>query len=85
MQKIYAEIDIVARAKRLGPVLHTALGRLLAHPLVGEVSLADLDQNKLAEAKARHGLERTFKSLEGALAADGTRQSVCRWWKLTTC
>ena len=37
VQKIYAEIDIVARAKRLGPVLHTALGRLQAHPLVGDI------------------------------------------------
>jgi len=37
VQKIYAEIDIVARAKRLGPLLHSALGRLAAHPLVGDV------------------------------------------------
>jgi 4-aminobutyrate--pyruvate transaminase len=37
VQKIYAEIDIVARAKRLGPVLQSALGRLKAHPLVGDV------------------------------------------------
>jgi 4-aminobutyrate--pyruvate transaminase len=37
VQKIYAEIDIVARAKRLGPVLQSALGRVAAHPLVGDV------------------------------------------------
>ena len=37
MQKIYAEIDIVGRAKRLGPVLQSTLGRLKAHPLVGDV------------------------------------------------
>jgi 4-aminobutyrate--pyruvate transaminase len=37
VQKIYAEIDIVGRAKRLGPVLQSALGRLKAHPLVGDV------------------------------------------------
>jgi 4-aminobutyrate---pyruvate transaminase len=37
VQKIYAEIDIVARAKRLGPLLHSTLGRLTAHPLVGDV------------------------------------------------
>jgi 4-aminobutyrate--pyruvate transaminase len=37
VQKIYAEIDIVDRAKRLGPLLHAALGRLSAHPLVGDV------------------------------------------------
>jgi 4-aminobutyrate---pyruvate transaminase len=37
VQKIYAEIDIVARAKRLGPLLQSALGRLKAHPLVGDV------------------------------------------------
>ena len=37
VQKIYSEIDIVARAKRLGPVLQSALGRLKAHPLVGDV------------------------------------------------
>jgi 4-aminobutyrate--pyruvate transaminase len=37
VQKIYAEIDIVGRAKRLGPLLHAALGRLNAHPLVGDV------------------------------------------------
>jgi 4-aminobutyrate--pyruvate transaminase len=37
VQKIYAEMDIVARAKRLGPVLQSALGRLKGHPLVGDV------------------------------------------------
>jgi 4-aminobutyrate--pyruvate transaminase len=37
VQKIYAEMDIVARAKRLGPVLQSSLGRLKAHPLVGDV------------------------------------------------
>jgi len=37
VQKIYAEIDIVDRAKRLGAVLQSALGRLKAHPLVGDV------------------------------------------------
>ena len=30
VQKIYAEMDIVARAKRLGPVMQAALGRLSA-------------------------------------------------------
>src|SRR5207248_8764280 len=37
VQRIYAEIDIVARAKRLGPVLQSTLGRLSGHPLVGDV------------------------------------------------
>jgi 4-aminobutyrate--pyruvate transaminase len=37
VQAIYAEIDIVARAKRLGPMLQSVLGRLKAHPLVGDV------------------------------------------------
>ena len=37
MQKIYAEMDIVGRAKRLGAVLQSALGRLKTHPLVGDV------------------------------------------------
>jgi len=37
VQKIYAEMDIVARAKRLGAVLNVTLGRLAAHPLVGDV------------------------------------------------
>jgi 4-aminobutyrate---pyruvate transaminase len=37
VQKIYAEMDIVARAKRLGPVLQSTLGRLRAHPMVGDV------------------------------------------------
>jgi 4-aminobutyrate---pyruvate transaminase len=37
VQKIYAEIDIVARAKRLGPVLQAELGRLREHPIVGDV------------------------------------------------
>ena len=37
VQKIYAEMDIVARAKRLGPVLQSALGRFKSHPLVGDV------------------------------------------------
>lgn len=37
VQKIYAEMDIVARSKRLSPVLQSTLGRLQAHPLVGDV------------------------------------------------
>jgi len=37
VQKIYAEIDIVARAKRLGQVLQATLGELKTHPLVGDV------------------------------------------------
>jgi 4-aminobutyrate---pyruvate transaminase len=37
VQRIYAELDIVGRAKRLGPVLQSTLGRLRAHPLVGDV------------------------------------------------
>ena len=37
VQKIYAEMDIVARAKRLGCVLGATLGRLKAHRLVGDV------------------------------------------------
>ena len=37
VQKIYAEMDIVARAKRLGPVLQSTLGRLQSHPLVGDM------------------------------------------------
>src|SRR5262249_34455817 len=37
VQKIYEEMDIVARAKRLGPVLQSTLGRLKGHPLVGDV------------------------------------------------
>jgi 4-aminobutyrate--pyruvate transaminase len=37
VQKIYAEIDIVGRAKRLGPLLQSTLGHLKEHPLVGDV------------------------------------------------
>jgi 4-aminobutyrate--pyruvate transaminase len=37
VQKIYAEMDIVARVKRLGPVLQSTLGGLKTHPLVGDV------------------------------------------------
>jgi 4-aminobutyrate---pyruvate transaminase len=37
VQNIYAELDIVARAKRLGPMLQTALGRFKTHRLVGDV------------------------------------------------
>ena len=37
VQKIYAEMDIVARARRLGTVMQSALGRLRSHPLVGDV------------------------------------------------
>jgi 4-aminobutyrate--pyruvate transaminase len=37
VQKIYAEMDIVARAKRLGDVMQSTLGRLKSHPLVGDV------------------------------------------------
>jgi 4-aminobutyrate--pyruvate transaminase len=37
VQRIYAEIDIVGRAKRLGPLLQSTLSRLRSHPLVGDV------------------------------------------------
>jgi 4-aminobutyrate--pyruvate transaminase len=37
VQKIYEEMDIVARAKRLGPVLQARIGELASHPLVGDV------------------------------------------------
>ena len=42
VQKIYAEIDIVGRAKRLGPLLQSVLGRLKEHPLVADVQGAGL-------------------------------------------
>jgi 4-aminobutyrate--pyruvate transaminase len=37
VQKIYQEMDIVARAKRLGPLLQSALGKFRTHRLVGDV------------------------------------------------
>jgi 4-aminobutyrate--pyruvate transaminase len=37
VQKIYTEIDIVTRAKCLGAVLQSTLGRLRTHALVGDV------------------------------------------------
>jgi 4-aminobutyrate---pyruvate transaminase len=37
VQKMYAEMDIITRAKRLGPVLQSTLGRLKTHPIVGDV------------------------------------------------
>lgn len=37
VQKIYEEIDIVGRARRLGPVLQQRIGALADHPLVGDV------------------------------------------------
>jgi 4-aminobutyrate---pyruvate transaminase len=37
VQKIYQEIDIVARAQRLGPLLQSTLARLKEHPIVGDV------------------------------------------------
>ena len=37
VQKIYAEMDIVARARRLGPVMQSALGQMKEHRLVGDV------------------------------------------------
>jgi 4-aminobutyrate---pyruvate transaminase len=37
VQRIYAEIDIVGRARRLGPIFQSTLGRLKSHPLVGDV------------------------------------------------
>jgi 4-aminobutyrate--pyruvate transaminase len=37
VQKIYEEMDIVRRSKRLGPVLLSRIGQLAAHPLVGDV------------------------------------------------
>jgi 4-aminobutyrate--pyruvate transaminase len=37
VQKIYTEIDIVGRARRLGPMFQETLGRLKSHPLVGDV------------------------------------------------
>jgi 4-aminobutyrate--pyruvate transaminase len=37
VQKIYAEMDIVARAKRLGAALQAALEPLRSHPLIGDM------------------------------------------------
>jgi len=37
VQRIYAELDIVSRVKRLAPLFQSALGRLKSHPLVGDV------------------------------------------------
>jgi 4-aminobutyrate--pyruvate transaminase len=37
VQSIYAEIDIVGRARRLGALLQSALGAFSEHPLVGDV------------------------------------------------
>jgi 4-aminobutyrate--pyruvate transaminase len=37
VQKIYQEMDIVARAKQLGPLLQAELGKFRAHRLVGDV------------------------------------------------
>jgi 4-aminobutyrate--pyruvate transaminase len=42
VQKIYAEMDIVTRAQRLGAVLQSTLGRLKGHPIVGDVRGAGL-------------------------------------------
>lgn len=42
VQKIYAEMHIVARAKRLGAVLSSTLCRVKAHPLVGDVQTVGL-------------------------------------------
>jgi len=41
-----------------------------AHPLVSELCLADLDPAKLEENKAKHGISRTFRSLDEALDSD---------------
>ena len=49
VQKIYAEMDIVARAKRLGPVLQSALGKFRDHPIVGDV--------RRHRAHSRHGAD----------------------------
>jgi 4-aminobutyrate--pyruvate transaminase len=37
VQNIYAEMDIVGRAQRIGPLLQTVLGAFRDHPLVGDV------------------------------------------------
>ncbi len=37
VQKIYEEMDIVSRAKRLGPLLQSRIGELASHRLVGDV------------------------------------------------
>jgi len=37
VQSIYAEMDIVGRARRLEPLLQAALGAFREHPLVGDV------------------------------------------------
>ena len=55
VQKIYAEIDIVSRAKRLGPVLQSTLGRLKGQPLVGDVRGVGLIAGvELVRDKASH-------------------------------
>ena len=53
-----------------GSFSHSFIPLFKAHPLVGEVALADLASDKLAEAKAQYEIGRTYPSLEDALASD---------------
>jgi 4-aminobutyrate--pyruvate transaminase len=53
VQKIYAEIDIVGRAKHLGPILQSTLGRLKTHPLVGDVRGVRANPRDGADAERR--------------------------------
>jgi 4-aminobutyrate--pyruvate transaminase len=62
VQKIYAEMDIVGRSKRLGAAFQPALGRLKSHPIVGDVQGTGLivGMELMRDGQARIPFERAL-------------------------
>jgi 4-aminobutyrate--pyruvate transaminase len=76
VQKIYAEMDIVGRAKRLGAALQAALEPLRSHPLVGDMRGVGfiLGLELMRDGKARIPFDGTLKvgaRLDAAAARHG--------------
>lgn len=56
----------------VGQFAHHFISLYMAHPLVSDVALCDLDPKKLEAASRRYGLTRTFPSLDAIPIATST-------------
>ncbi len=77
VQRIYDEIDIVARVKRLGPILQSTIGQLAANPLVGDVRGTGLilGMELMRDRKQRVAFDSTL-NVGGRAGAAAKRQGL---------
>lgn len=54
----------------IGGFAHTFIPLFMAHPLVGEVAMAEIVPERLQEAAQRYGIRRTYPSLEAMCDSD---------------